>query len=294
MTVPFWGSNYAISVLVLVFMYLALAQMWNLLAGYAGLVSLGQQAFIGLGGYTLAVLTELYKAPVWSGILLGAVISFIFALIISSPIFRMREAYFTIGTWLVAEALKIFFSNWAYVRQGQGFFVTAAYKLTISHMYYLAMVVGLGSVALVYIILRSKLGLALMAIRDNEKAAETLGVEVFSAKLLCFLIAAFVTSIAGSVFYLYQVFIQPYAAFGIDWTVAMVFIVIIGGIGTIEGPLVGAVIYVILRQYLYNYAGISMLVLGLIAIVVIHVAPKGIVGTLQEKIGFEILSPRRN
>ncbi|WP_258360998.1 branched-chain amino acid ABC transporter permease [Moorella sulfitireducens] len=293
LTIPFWASNYTVSIFLLIFMYLALAQMWNLLAGYAGLVSLGQQMFIGLGGYTLAVLTELYRAPLWSSILIGGVISLIFALIISAPIFRMREAYFTIGTWLVAEALKIFFSNWGYVRYGQGFFITAAYQLTTTHMYYMAMVIGLGSVAVVYIILRSRLGLGLMAIRDNETAAESMGVEVFKAKLICFLIGAFVTSIAGSIFYLYQVFIQPYAAFGIDWTVAMVFIVIIGGIGTIEGPLAGVVIYVLLRQYLYNYAGISMLVLGLIAIVLIHVAPKGFIGTLQEKLGFEFLSPRR-
>jgi branched-chain amino acid transport system permease protein len=90
-----------------------------------------------------------------------------------------------------------------------------------------------------------------------------------------------------------MVFIQPYKAFGIDWTVALVFIVIIGGIGTIEGPIIGAVIYVLLQQYLSDYASVSMLVLGVVAIIIMLIVPKGIMGTIQEKLGFEILSPRR-
>jgi branched-chain amino acid transport system permease protein len=272
---------------------MSLGQMWNLLGGYAGLVSLGQQMFIGLGGYSLAVITEIYQLPMALGLVAGGVISVLFALLISQPIFRMRGVYFTIGTWIAAEALAVFFSNWTYVRSGQGFNIKTAYDLTTADLYYVALVIGVGAVVLVYALLRSKMGLALMAMRDNESAAETIGIELYRTKLTCFLLAAFVTGITGSALYLLIAYIQPYAAFGIDWTVSMVFMVIIGGIGTLEGPVIGAVCYVLMKQYLYEYPGISMLILGAISIVIILAAPKGIMGTIQDRYGFDILSARR-
>lgn len=292
-TLPFWASEYALMVTLLVFLYMSLGQMWNLLAGYSGLVSLGQQIFIGIGGYSLAVVTEIYHFPVVVGIVAGGFVSVLFALVISQPVFKMRGVYFTIGTWIAAEALAVFFSNWTYVRSGQGFNITASYNLTTGDMYYGALAIGFGSVALVYALLRSRLGLALMAIRDNELAAETLGVELYKTKLQCFLISAFVTGVTGGALYLSIAYVQPFAAFGIDWTVAMVFMVIIGGIGTIEGPVLGAIFYVLIKQFLYDYPGISMLILGVLAIIVIFAAPRGIVGTLQDRYGFQILTARR-
>lgn len=293
LTMPLWASQYFVFMFLLIFLYMSLAQMWNLLAGYAGLVSLGQQIFVGLGGYSLAVLTEYYGAPIWLSVLIGGFVSVFFALAASLALFRMRGVYFTIATWIVAEALVVFFSNWEYVRLGMGFFIRAGYGLSTNDMYYPALAIGIGSVALVYFLLRSKLGLGLMAMRDDEGAAETMGVEIFRSKLFCFLIGAFVTGITGGVFYLSQGFVQPYAAFGISWTVAMVFMVIIGGIGTIEGPILGAIIYVILQQYLSEYVGVSLMILGAIAIAVILVTPQGIVGTIQRRSGFAVLSARR-
>ncbi|MBP2646187.1 MAG: urea transporter, permease protein UrtC [Firmicutes bacterium] len=292
-TLPLWAPEYFVMVFSLIFLYMALGQMWNLLAGYTGLVSLGQQIFIGLGGYSLAVITELYDLPMLLGLAVGGVASVLFALVISQPIFKMKGVYFTIGTWIAAEALAVFFSNWTYVRSGQGFNITASYDLTTIDIYYVAVVVGLSSVALVYFLLRSRLGLALMAMRDNEAAAETMGIELYKTKLKCFLLSAFVTGIAGGALYLSIAYIQPFAAFSIDWTVAMVFMVIIGGIGTLEGPIIGAIVYVVLKQFLYGYPGISMIILGVLAVAIILLAPKGIMGTLHDKYGFEILSSRR-
>jgi len=208
-------------------------------------------------------------------------------------IFRMKGVYFAIGTWIFAEALLVWFSNWAYVKYGSGLFIKPTNDLSMEAIYYAAFVVGAGSVALVYILLRSRLGLGLMAMRDDDQVSATLGVEVFRSKLYCFLISAFVTGITAGIFYVFQIFIQPYKAFAIDWTVKLVFMVIIGGIGTIEGPILGALIYVVLSQFLAEYFSVSMLILGGIAIAVILIAPKGIMGTLQEKLGFEVLSPRR-
>ncbi|OGP55332.1 MAG: hypothetical protein A2162_06040 [Deltaproteobacteria bacterium RBG_13_52_11b] len=290
---PYWASRYWVLVALLFCLNLAMAQMWNLLAGYSGLISLGQQAFVGLGGYSLAVFSMYYGLPIWLSILIGGIISVLFALLISAPIFRMRGVYFAIGTWTVAETLRILFSNWKYVGYGMGLFVKSAYTLTFTTIYYAGLFVGVASVALVYFLLRSKLGLGLMAMRDDETASETLGVDIFRTKLTCFLLAAGVTGVVSGVLYLHNIFIQPFSAFGIDWTVRLVFITIIGGIGTIEGPIIGAFLYVFLQQWLSEYPSVSLLILGVIAIGVILVAPKGIMGTVQERLGFEILSPRR-
>lgn len=291
-SVSLFGNQYTKMVFMLIFLYMALAQFWNLLGGYSGLVSLGQQIFIGLGGYCLAVTVLYYNFPIWLGIMTGGFVCLLFAFVISKAIFRMSGVYFSIGTWVVAESLAIWFSNWEYVEMGQGLFIKPAKQFSISDIYYVAMAVGIGSVILVYLLMRSKLGLALMAMRDDPGTSETCGVCVFDNKLYCFLISSFCTGIVAGVLYLNIVFLQPDQAFGIEWTVALMFIAIIGGIGTIEGPVIGAVIYVLLQQLLSDYPSVSMLVLGVIAIFIILILPKGIMGTLQEKLGFEILSPR--
>jgi branched-chain amino acid transport system permease protein len=291
--VPLMGDQYLLFFCMLFFLYLALAQMWNLLAGYSGLISLGQQSFVGMGGYVVAVMSNYYGVYIWLGVLLGGVFSALLGLFMSLFIFRMKGVYFAIGTWIFSEALLIWFSNWEYTKYGMGLFIKPNPNISMTEIYYASLIVGVGSVALVYGILRSKLGLGLMAMRDDEAVSETMGVEVFRSKLYCFLIGAFVTGSTAGILYIFQVFIQPYKAFAIDWTVKLVFIVIIGGIGTLEGPIVGAFVFVLLSQTLAEYFSVSMLILGAIAILVILIAPKGIMGTLQEKLGFEILSPRR-
>jgi len=290
---PYWGSLAIINIFILVFLYMAMGQMWNLMSGYAGLVSLGQQIFIGLGGYAVAVICQKYDLPLALGLVVAPIVSMLFALVISLPLFKMAGVFFTIGSWIVAEALALFFTNWEFVRYGFGFSLTVARRLSLNQMYIMSFVLGAGSILVVYLLLRTKFGLGIMAMRDNERASEVRGVKTYRTKLMCFLISAFVTGIAGALIHLNIVFIQPYAAFGIDWTVIMVFIVIIGGIGTIEGPILGALIYVFLRQYLVQFPGVSMLIFGAIAIIVILVAPKGVIGLLHDKTGFELFSVRR-
>ena len=292
-TIPLWGSDYILLFGLLLCLYMAMSQMWNLLVGYSGLLSLGQQAFIGFSGYTVAVLTNYYGVYVWLSVLIGGLFSVLLALFMSLFIFRMKGIFFGIGTWIFAEILLLWFSNWEYVKYGTGLFIKPAPPPSMIMIFYAAFIMALGSLAVVYLILRSKIGLGLMAMRDNEEVSETIGVEIFRSKLFCFLVAAFITGTTAGVLYVFQIFIQPYKAFAIDWTVILVFIVIIGGIGTIEGPIVGSFLYVLLTQWLADYGHTSMLILGLIAITIMLVAPKGIMGTLQEKTGFTILSPRR-
>lgn len=291
---PFVVSTYAISILTLILIYMVMGQMWNLMGGYAGLLSLGMQAFIGIGGYALTIFSVQYGINVYLAILLGGIISAVFALVVSPALFKMSGVYFAIGSWVIAETLIIIFSNWSFVGYAKNWGISSVYEISKVQIYYTAVVLGVGSIILVYALLRSKTGLALMSMRDNVGAAETMGVRLYRTKITCYLISCFMTGIAGGVMYMVQGYIKPDAGFNISWTIAMTFMVIIGGIGTMEGPIIGAILYVLLTQYLYNFPGMSMIILGVIAVVVIMIAPKGIMGTLYEKTGFEILSPRRS
>lgn len=293
-SLPYWGGAYVMNVTLLVLLYMSLGQMWNLLAGYSGLVSLGQQSFVGIGGYALAMISQVYRLPIIWGFAVAGVLSVLFALVTSVPIFKMKNVYFTIGTWIVSECLRVFFLIWAFVNYGTGYNISATYTMSPSVIYYIGVAIGVVSVAYVAYLLRSKFGLALMAMRDNEAAAEVRGVELYKTKLKCYLISAFFTGIAGAAMYLNIAFIQPNAAFSIDWTVSMVFIVIIGGIGTIEGPIIGAVVFVLLRQLLFSFPGFSMLILGVLAIVIMLVAPRGIMGYLNRRFGWDLFSIRRH
>ncbi len=281
--VPLWASPYTMNFLILVCLYMSFASMWNLLAGYSGLVSMGQQMFIGLGGYTVAVLCMYYSIPIVLSIALGGLISGTLSIVISLPVFRMKGVYFTIGTWIIAEILSITFSNWGYVKYGMGIFIRPVEKFSMSGVYFGSLIICIGSFALVYWIMRSNLGLGLMAIRDDEVASEAMGVNIFRCKFVCFLASAVVFGITGGLLYLNNVFIQPFEAFGIGWAVKLLFIVIVGGLGTMEGPIVGTVIFVFLQQFLTEYVGFNLVILGTITIIIIIFAPKGIVGTLQSR-----------
>jgi len=292
-TMSLWGNDYFINLFSLLFLYMALGQMWNLLAGYSGLISLGQQIFVGIGGYSIAVMTEKLGQGVFLSFLAAIGVSVAFAFVISFPIFKMRGIYFTIGTWIIAEALSVYFVNWSFVNYAIGFNIRIGYSFSPRIIYFMALLIGIGAVAIVYFLLRSKTGLALMAIRDNTNSAEVRGVKIYQTKLKIFLLTSGYTALIGAVLYLNFVYIVPRAAFAIDWTVIMVFIVIIGGIGTIEGPIIGAVAYIFIRQYLYNFPGISLIILGIVAVVIILAIPKGIMGTLHARFGFELFSVRR-
>ena len=298
LALPAFGSSYAIYMITLMGVYITLGQMWNLLAGYSGLVSLGLQMYIGVGAFTLAVCSNYLGMPLIIGLILGGVVSTVIAIGLSYLLLRMRGMYFAIATWMFAEAMSLLIKQFEFFGRGQGLFLLAARSLTDAQKYYLSIVMLLVVTVVVVMLLRSKVGLGLFSIRDNDMAAETSGVPLFKSKLLVMMITGFITGICGGVYYIYFVWVKPDSAFSLPtWTVAAVFIVVIGGIGTITGPIVGGVIYVFLNQYLATLANqigpLNMVILGVIAVAVIIAAPKGIVGTLQERLGFEIISARR-
>jgi branched-chain amino acid transport system permease protein len=279
-SLPLWGTAADMHTLIDALTLLALAQMWNLLAGYAGLVSIGQQAFVGLGAYGFFVLADKAGIDPFLAVPLAALAATAIAIPTAGLAFRLRGGYFAIGTWVIAEVYRLVISNISELGSGSGTTVSSAADLERATRdkgaYWLALCAGVGAVVIVYVILRSRLGLALTAIRDNETGAQSLGVDVLRAKVIVYLIAAFGCAFAGAVIYLNLLRIQPDAAFSVNWTVYMIFIVVIGGIGTIEGPIVGTAVFFVLQELLADYGVWYLVALGAVAVFVMLVAPGGL------------------
>jgi len=272
--------------LFLFYIYLAMANMWNLLAGYSGLVSLCQPAFLGLAGYTLAICTWV-GVPWWAALGLGGACATVFALLLCVCVFRLQGAYFAIGTLMVPEALRMFFYLWKPVGGsmqggGAGYMIKGIGGIPGAGIYWLALVLGSVSVLVVRLVLRSRLGLGLAAIRDNERTAAAAGVDVLRLKISVFTIAAAVTGLAGAVYYLRQGYIEPSATFNVRWTMTMLLATVIGGIRSREGPFLGSAVVVFLYFFLARYPGYSLLVQGVILIVIILLSPRGLAGLLHD------------
>jgi branched-chain amino acid transport system permease protein len=268
--------------LFLFYIYLTMANMWNLLAGYSGLISLCPAAFVGLAGYTMTVMTWL-GLPYYAGIIPGGIVAALFAVLISIPVFRMKGIYFAIGTLVVPEILRVVFLLWKPVGgpldgRGRGYTVLGVSEVSQWQNYWSALAIGVVSVILMRYILRSKLGWGLAAIRDSESTAASSGINVFNLKLFSFVIAAFVTGVAGTIFYIYQGFIEPVSAFSVQWLITIMLSTVIGGEGTEEGPIVGTIIVVFMFFLLARYAEISLIIQGIILIGIMLLAPEGIMG----------------
>jgi branched-chain amino acid transport system permease protein len=291
----------------------ALALYWNLLAGYAGLVSVGQQAFVGIGGYALFALV-IYGGvdPIVAVVASGAVAA-VLAIPTALVTFRLRAAYFAVGTWVAAEVFRLLAAQVKALGGGTGtslpieatrtmlggYLVAtvldvrpAAARDVIA--YWLALLIAVVSLAAIYATLRSRRGLALAAIRDSEIAAESVGVDVWRTKFLVYVGTAFGTGTVGALIYLQKARISPDAAFSVlDWTAYVIVIVVIGGIGTIEGPLVGVLVFYLMQDYLAAFGAWYLMLLGLLAITIMMAAPGGVWGTLAERFDLHIFPTRR-
>ena len=294
---PFWGTSSDMRLLVEFLSMLTLAQMWNLLAGYGGLVSVGQQAYIGLGGYALNVLADFLGINPFLSVFLAGLVAAAFALPTAALVFRFQGGYFAVGTWVVAEVYHLLIANSSALGGGLGRSLQAIRGVPRSERerltYWIALAVGVGAIALVYLLLRSRWGLALTAIRDSPRAAESLGIDVFRSKLFVYLVAAFGGGVAGALLYLNLLRILPTAAFSVNWTAAMIFVVVIGGIGTIEGPIVGTLVFFALREFLADYGAWYLMLLGAVAIVVMVWAPQGLWGLIATRFDLRFFPVQR-
>ena len=310
---PAIASRSLIQDMFFILTMLTLAQVWNLLAGYGGLVSVGQQAFVGIGAYAMFAGVILWGWDPVPAILLGGIAALALAIPTAFFAFRLQGAYFAIGTWVIAEVTRLMVAQWKALGGGTGtslpreatsdiigvatvqalFGVREAAARDIL-AYWLALVLAVVTIGGIYWLLRNRLGLALAAVRDNTEAAKSVGVDARQLKWAVFLIAAFVTGLCGALIYVQTARVSPDAAFSVtNWTAYVIFIVVIGGIGRIEGPIVGVLVFYALQTTLSDYGSWYLLTLGLIAIAVMLFAPRGLWGLIAERTGLQLFPVQR-
>jgi len=289
LSAPFWAGRADLRMLMEALSFLALAQMWNLLAGYTGLISVGQQAFVGLGGYLFFALAMFPGVPVLLAIPAAALIAGLIAIPTGRVLFRLQGAYFAIGTWVVAEVFRLTAAQFPALGGGSGISLPVALARSIADsragremvMYYLALFIALGAILAVWLLLRSRWGLALLAIRDSETAASSLGVKIRRIKFAVYVGTAIGTAFTGAFIFLQKLRITPDAAFSVtEWSAFVIFIVVIGGLGTIEGPIIGVILFFLLRDIAADMGTFYLIGLGVLAIAVMLVDRRGIWGCL--------------
>lgn len=310
---PFFAGRSTIQDMFFILTMLVLAQWWNLLAGYGGLVSVGQQAFVGMGAYAMFGMVILAGWDPVPSILIAGLAALILAIPTAFFAFRLQGAYFAIGTWVIAEVTRLSVAQWKQLGGGTG---TSLPRSATKNMwgvewikdlldvktsaardilaYWLALILAVLTIGFIYWLLRSRRGLGLSALRDNFTAAKSLGVDAGAIKWFVFLISALGTGLAGGLIYMQKARISPDAAFSVlDWTAYVIFIVVIGGIGTIEGPIIGVIVFFLLQNILADYGSWYLLILGVIGIAIMLFAPKGLWGLFSQKTDIQIFPVQR-
>ncbi|HEY1361087.1 MAG TPA: branched-chain amino acid ABC transporter permease [Xanthobacteraceae bacterium] len=299
---PLWGGRDDLRLLAEIYGYVALASLWNLLAGYAGLVSVGQQAYVGLGAYVLFASTILADLHPLVAVAVAGAVGGLVALPVAGLLFRLRGHYFAIGSWVVAEVFRLLASQVSVLGGGSGISLPAAIVISMAPsrqlrellIYWVALALVVLIFGAILILLRSRYGLALTAIRDNELAARSNGVDVWRTKLVVYVITGFGTAMLGALIFLQKLRVSPDTAFSVnDWTAFVIFITVIGGIGRVEGPIIGTIVFFGLRQTLADLGSLYLLMLGAVAIAVMLLAPKGIWGLLADRFGWQLFPLQR-
>ncbi len=331
------SNSYTLHLLFSVFVFALLGHAWNLMAGYAGLLSFGQQVFIGLGGFAQALVFYYAQTPIWVAWPVSGIVSLLFAWLLclplresgskrrmgigvgvavvvwvlyewliavqpeadvfksdyvrrvaillliflgALPLLRLQGAYFAIATWLIAESVATVFNGWNVAGAGGGMQLKS--DVTPLALYYVALVLLIVTTAVIWRWMRSAYGLALTAVRDDEEAARSSGVDVSKVKASVFLFSALITGLASGLYFMDVVIITPPSAFAISWASYIVFVVVAGGMGTVAGPVIGAVLFIIVDRLLGAVAGQGLLVLGGLSILLMLLLPRGLMGVVHD------------
>lgn len=268
------------NLIILTYLYIILASSWNVLGGYTGQTSLGHAAFFGLGALA-ARLLWFNGFHIFISILAGGLLAVAFALIIGAPAFRLRGVYFAIGTLALAQILNVTVEN--IFPQISALPVDDLIAYQLAPRYYLFLGMAIIVVGATYLLVNSSVGLGMMAVREEEDAAEALGVNALRHKLIALAISAFFTGLAGGAFAYYHVSYYPQITFTPIWSLDMLTMVYIGGQGTILGPIIGAVFFVVLREYLVLTVGeYHLIVFGVLFILVVLFLPGGIISAWKQ------------
>jgi len=298
---PYLVSPNSTTTLVDFFILLTLGMTWNLLAGYAGLVSVGQQAYIGVGAYAVLWLAQHGLEP-FVALPVAAVFCAVVAMPLSWLVFRLRGGYFAIGTWVVAEVLSLLTIRDSSLGGGTGTNLPGldGFDPVVlgAYTYWAALSVAVLTLIACYVVLRSRVGLALTAVRDDERAARAVGVLVPRAKRIVYLIAALGGGGAGALLAISQLNVQPNNVYGVQWSAYMIFVVLIGGIGTLEGPIIGTIVFFTLQQTLANQGAWYLIILGSLAVFMAVWIRQGLWGPLDRwglrlfPVGYRVLGAR--
>ena len=288
---PYLVYDSITSSMVMFFVLVILATMWNLLAGFGGLVSIGQQAYIGIGAYTVIAMSDLGANP-FLAVLIGGLTSAVLAIPTSWLAFRLRGDYFAVGTWVIAEVYRLIIIKFDALGGADGKSLTGLSGmdpvLRGALVYWFALAIAALTILGSFWLLRGRVGLALTAIRDDETAARAAGVDATRVKRIVYLVSATGCGLAGGVLVVDALRVQPDAIFSVQWSAYMILIVLIGGIGYLEGPLVGAILFFLLQQTLAGFGAWYLMLLGVLAIVAAGWFPQGLWGIIGRGHGFRL------
>ena len=285
--VPFVVRNpYILHMLVLALLWVLLGQSWNLLGGFTGQVSFGHAAFFGVGAYTTGILVKSGWSPAaaWGGLLLGGLTAATLAAFIGWICFRLRGPYFALSTLALAEVLRLVAVNWKGLTNGaEGILFIPAFNQKAAYYLIALALVGINFVVVKWV-MSSKLGFYFLAVREDQDAAESLGIDTTKYKLAALLISAFFTGVGGAFYMSYMCFIDPGIVFSVSAiSVMMILVTMLGGAATYWGPAVGAGIYILVSELMRVYIPQGhLIVFGLLIIVIIIFLPNGVVGAWND------------
>lgn len=288
--VPSFASGYVQDLVFRAFVLGILAISWNLLAGYAGQVSLGHAAFFGGGAYVSAWLTTPTAAglPNWLGVhpvvavLIGGIAVLVMALVVGPGMFRLHGHYFAIGTLALAAIIQLILTNMRSISGGAtGYYVQNEFG--IIGIYYTALVCFVAVFVATYYVTTTRLGLGMRAIKDDQSAASSLGVSPLRYKMWAFVISSFFAGISGGLYAQYTLYLNPSSTLGIDWTIDTLVIVVLGGMGTMIGPIVGTGVFMVLDNFLSTIVGeLATTFEGILIILFVIFLPRGLYGYIKE------------
>ena len=280
---PLVGSNrFFLHLAIMVLLYALLGMSWNLLGGYTGQISFGHAAFFGTGAYTSTILLLRYGISPWVGMLVGAVLAVLLSLPLGWLTFRLRGPYFALATLAFAEVVRVIVYNWDSLTGGGDGLNILANLGGIVRFYYIILALTIGGFLVMRACVHSRWGYFLNAIREDEDAAEALGVPATRMKVIVLAISAFFVALGGSFFASYQLYINPDLVYESQISVQMIVVTVVGGIGTLEGPIVGALIIVPLSEYFRGLSPVANpLIYGLFIVIFMLFLPEGIVSRVR-------------
>ncbi|MEK6289295.1 MAG: branched-chain amino acid ABC transporter permease [Acidobacteriota bacterium] len=288
---PFiFQARYSQHVLILILLYITLGSAWNILGGFAGQLSLGHAAFFGIGAYTAAIIASKTELSPWWALIAGPLVVLPIALIVGWICFRLRGPYFTLATIAVGEVVRLVALNWSALTGGAvGVVIRPSIFSGTSKIpyYYIVLMIASGTVALCQLISRRKLGYYFMAIREDEETAESIGIDTTRYKLFALAISATLTAIAGAFYANYFMFVDPTIVLPLALSVEIVLMAIIGGLGTVAGPVLGAVLLKLSSEIFRNeFAQANLLIYGALLVIVILFMPDGLMGGFRRLLRF--------